>query len=234
MKLDNKSLNIRKAAFLLSVAGLVILTAIGMPAGASEIKVKNVVPENNTTMLLQVPDVRQSTNYSCGASCFQAVVSYWGGTDMGEGQFIELVNTTLGETERKGTTPSGIVEGAEKMGFRAEIRENLTLDDLRDSINKGIPVIVRLQAWKDENQTWEMNASSHYMVVIGIDSKNVYFEDPWILGNRGYIPHDEFIERWHTFSYESPTADKKTNMIHMGIFISGDKPAQNPGFIHVD
>lgn len=95
------------------------------------------------------------------------------------------------------------------MGFRAEIRENLTLDDLRDSINKGIPVIVRLQAWKDENQTWEMNASSHYMVVIGIDSKNVYFEDPWILGNRGYIPHDEFIERWHTFSYESPTADKK-------------------------
>lgn len=67
MKIDNKSLNIRKAAFLLSVAGLVILTAIGMPAGASEIKVKSVVPENNTTMLLQVPDVRQSTNYSCGA-----------------------------------------------------------------------------------------------------------------------------------------------------------------------
>ncbi|WP_440948320.1 C39 family peptidase [Methanosarcina sp. T3] len=213
---------------------MAILIAIGMPAGASEIKVKCVVPENGTTMLLQVPDVRQSTNYSCGASCFQAVVSYWGGKDMGEGQFIELVNTTLGETDRKGTTPSGIVEGAEKMGFRAEIRENLTLDDLRDSINKGVPVIVRLQAWKNADQSWEMNASSHYMVVIGIDSKNVYFEDPWILGNRGYIPHDEFIERWHTFSYASPTADKKTNMIHMGIFISGDKPAQNPGFIHVD
>ncbi|AKB29163.1 hypothetical protein MSSIT_2444 [Methanosarcina siciliae T4/M] len=138
---------------------------------------------------------------------------------MGEGQFIELVNTTLGKTDRKGTTPSGIVEGVEKMGLRAEIRENLTLDDLRDSINKGIPVIVRLQAWKNADQSWEMDASSHYMVVIDIDSKNVYFEDPWILGNRGYIPHDEFIERWHTFSYASPTAAEKTKMIHMGIFI---------------
>ncbi|WP_231589811.1 hypothetical protein [Methanosarcina siciliae] len=77
MKIDNKSLNIRKAAFFLSVDGLVILIAIGMPAGASEVEVKSVVPENNTTMLLQVPDVRQSANYSCGTSCFQAVVSYW-------------------------------------------------------------------------------------------------------------------------------------------------------------
>lgn len=234
MKIDIKSLDIRKAAFFLSVAGLVILITLGMPAGACDKKVKSVVPENDTTMLLQVPDVRQSTNYSCGASCFQAVVRYWGGKDMGEGQLIELLNTTLGETDRKGTTPSCIVREAEKIGFRAEIRENLTLNDLRNSIKKGIPVIVRVQAWKDENQSWEMNKNSHYMVVIGIDSKNVYFEDPWILGNRGYIPHDEFIERWHVFGYESPTANKKTNMIHMGIFISGDKPAQKPDFIHVD
>jgi uncharacterized protein len=205
-----------------------------MPAVTYEENVKSAVPENGTTMLLQVPDVRQSTDYSCGASCFQAVVSYWGGKDIGEGQLIELLNTTLGETDRKGTTPNSIVQEAEKMGFRAEIRENLTLNDLRNSTKKGIQVIVGVQAWKDENQSWEMNANNHYMVVIGVDSKNVYLEDPWILGKRGYIPHDEFIEHWHIFGYESPTANKKRNTIHMGIFIIGDKPVQNPSFIHVD
>jgi len=234
MKITIKSLDIKKVAFFLSLAGLVVLMAAGMSAGACEKKVQNVALENGTTMLLQVPDVRQCTNYSCGAACFQAVMRYWGGEDMGEGQFIELLNTTLGETAHKGTTPNNIVRGAEKMGFRAEIRENLTLDDLKKSIEEGVPVIVEGQAWKDENQSWEMNENGHYMVVIGVDDKNVYLEDPWILGSRGYIPHDEFIERWHDFNYESPTEDKKRRIIHMGIFIRGDKPAENPEFMHVD
>ncbi|WP_269849491.1 C39 family peptidase [Methanosarcina horonobensis] len=71
------------------------------------------------------------------------------------------------------------------MGFRAEVRENLTLDDLKKSIEEGVPVIVEGQAWKEENQTWEMNENGHYMVVIGVDSKNVYLEDPGYLAAEG-------------------------------------------------
>ena len=221
-----KRLNMKKAAFFLSFAGLVVL----MAAGACVEEAQKVVPENGTTILLQVPDVYQSTNYSCGAACFQAVMRYWGGENLREDQFIKLLNTTPEE----GTAPNDIVRVAEKMRFRAEIRENLTLDDLKKSIEEGVPVIVSGQAWKDESQSWETDENGHYMVVIGVDDKNVYLEDPWILGSRGYIPHDEFIDRWHYYNYESPTKDKSRRFIHMGIFIRGDKPAENPEFMHVD
>jgi len=44
-------------------------------------------------------------------------------------------------------------------------------------------VIVNGQAWRDDSgipwaNEWE---DGHYMVVIGLDEKNVYFEDPSIL-----------------------------------------------------
>ena len=45
--------------------------------------------------------------------------------------------------------------------------------------------------------------NGHYMVVIGIDNQNVYFEDPAILGSRGYITDQEFLDRWHDQYTES-------------------------------
>lgn len=33
--------------------------------------------------------------------------------------------------------------------------------------------------------------------MIGYDKDYLYFEDPWILGSIGYIPRNEFLERWH-------------------------------------
>ena len=197
--------------------------------GACAKETQKVVPEKGTIILFQVPDVRQSTDYSCGVSCFQAVIRYWGGEDLREDQLIKFLNTT----PERGTYFTDLVQGAEKMGFRAEMRENLTLDDLKKSIEKGVPVIVNTQAWKLENQSWETDENGHYMVAIGVDNKNVYLEDPSILGSRGYIPHDEFIERWHDYGYD-PTKGKNRRFIRMGIFIRGDKPGENPEFIHVD
>jgi uncharacterized protein len=226
MTIDLKSLDMKKVAFFLSFTGLVLLV---MATGVFAEETQKVVPENGTTLLLQVPDIRQSTDYSCGVSCFQAVMRYWGSEDLREDQYIKLLNIT-----REGADPDDLVRGAEKMGFRAEIRENLTLNDLKKSIENGVPVIVACQAWKYENQSWEDEESGHYMVVIGLDNKNVYLEDPSMLGSRGYIPHKEFIRRWHDYKYESPLKDKVRRLIRTGIFIYGDKPAKNPEFMHVD
>ena len=228
MIINIKRLDIRKTAFFLSLAGLVVLISAGMSTGICEKKVQDVIPENGTTILLQVPDVRQSTNYSCGVACFQAVMRYWGGEDLREDQLIEFLNTTY-----EGADPEDLMQGAEKKGFRVEIRENLTLDDLKKSIEEGIPVIVGAQAWKEENQSWETDDSGHYMVVIGVDNKNVYLEDPSILGSRGYIPRDEFIKRWHDLSGSS-TNEEIRKYVHMGIFIRGERPEKNPEFMHVD
>ncbi|HWQ19668.1 MAG TPA: C39 family peptidase [Methanotrichaceae archaeon] len=185
-------------------------------------------PENGTTILLQVPDVRQSTNYSCGAACFQAVMRYWEGEDLREGQLMELLNTTPVDA----TDPDDMVRVAEKMGLEAEIRENLTLDDLKNSVQEGVPVIVAAQAWKYENDSWEDYENGHYMVVIGVDDRNVYLEDPSILGSRGYISRDEFVRRWHDYRDES-LSNKAREFMYPGIFIRGDRPAENPQFMYV-
>lgn len=228
MEITIKNLDIRKTVFFLSLFSLVVLMSAGITTGLCEKKAQDIVPENGTTILLQVPDVRQSTNYSCGVACFQAVIRYWGGEDLREDQLIKYLNITS-----EGADPEDLIQGAEKKGFQAEIRENLTLDDLKKSIEQGVPVIIGAQAWKEKNKFWETDDSGHYMVVIGIDNKNVYLEDPSILGSRGYISHEEFIVRWHDQSRDSKHK-KIREYVHMGIFIRGEKPAKNPKFMHVD
>jgi predicted double-glycine peptidase len=190
-------------------------------------------PSNDTlkTILFSVPDVRQSTNYSCGATAFQAVLNYWGGEDLREGVLLDKLNATL----QRGTSPDDIVRVARDMGFEAELREDLTLEDLEASINAAVPVIVMAQAWRDEETSWADDwEDGHYMVVIGLDEKNIYFEDPSLLGSRGYIPRQEFVERWHDYRYELPTYNTTRKYISAGIFIQGEKPAKHSLFMRVD
>lgn len=174
--------------------------------------------------LLPVPDTRQSTIYSCGAAALQAVLMYWG-VEYREDELMEM----LGTDPEQGTHPESIVRVARELGFEAELREGMTLEDLSRLVGEGVPVIVDCQAWREGDQppwrdTWE---DGHYMVVIGIDSENVYFEDPSALGSRGFIPRDEFLERWH--DYEAGGRQ----FLQAGIVIRGARPEPPPAFIYV-
>lgn len=174
--------------------------------------------------LLAVPDTRQSVDYSCGASALQAVLMYYGDEYM-ESTLMEMLKTT-----KNGTNPRDIVQVADELGYNVSLREKLTIDDLQVSVKEGVPVIVSGQAWRDGedlNKPWkDVWDSGHYMVVIGVDEKNVYFEDPSLLGSRGVIQREEFMERWHDLD------EKKYHQ--MGIFIKGRKPLPPPAFIHID
>ena len=98
------------------------------------------------------------------------------------------------------------------------MQTNLTLTDLEQFNANGTPVIIAGQAWRDpeeENRSWDtLWDDGHYMVVIGLDKDNVYFEDPSLLGSRGYIPRQEFLSRWHDYegvcqtSISDPNATK--------------------------
>jgi uncharacterized protein YvpB len=49
---------------------------------------------------------------------------------------------------------------------------------------------VLIQAWKDENDTTPYPndfEDGHYVVAIGYDKKNFFFEDPWIHGSLTYM-----------------------------------------------
>lgn len=190
-------------------------------------------PEPDTIILNSVPEVIQSTRYSCGASSLQAVLRYWG-VCIEERELMDLLETS----KDRGTTPEKIVNVAISYGLEASLQEQTTIEDLKRSIENRIPVIIIAQAWngyendgiwvKIRPERWEeVWGDGHYMVVIGVDCRNVYFEDPALLGTRGVIPIDEFLSRWH-FSREGETPDEQMRIyIHPAIIISGSKPASH-------
>jgi predicted double-glycine peptidase len=176
-------------------------------------------------LLSGVPDVRQSTGYSCGAAALQAVLAYWG-TSEREDRLIARLRTTPDQ----GTHPDDIVRVARELGLEAELRENLALSDLETALARGATVIVDLQAWRESPEPpWaERWDDGHYMVLLGIDRENLYFEDPSLLGSRGFIPVPEFLDRWHDYEGEAPRDASDRTYVRMAIFVHGAAPAPPP------
>jgi uncharacterized protein YvpB len=72
----------------------------------------------------------------------------------------------------------------------------MNINDLKKWLKQKRAVIVCLQARgsKEEQDRLELG---HYMVAIGYDSDNMYFEDPYqSKGYRGCIPIEDFLKRW--------------------------------------
>ena len=169
-----------------------------------------------------VPDVRQSTGYTCGAAALQAVLAYWGTAER-----EDRLAARLHSTPEAGTHPLDILRVAREFGLSAELREGLDLADLERALAGGTTVIVDLQAWRERadvpwTETWD---DGHYMVLLAMDAGNLYFEDPSLLGARGTIPRAEFIDRWHDYEGDPPLDTTDRTYVRMAIFIKGGRPA---------
>jgi uncharacterized protein YvpB len=76
----------------------------------------------------------------------------------------------------------------------------MTVSSLTGVLSTGRPVIVLIQAWKDEDDLtpYEYDfEDGHYVVAIGFDNDYIYFEDPWIHGSITYMSKGELSDRWH-------------------------------------
>lgn len=171
------------------------------------------------TLLEAVPDVVQTTDYSCGPSSLVAVLAYYGITQRESKVILEAkTNPEIG-AERE-----DLAEVAESYGLTATVRDGLHLADLERELSQGFPVIILNQSWTDALTTnWKDNwEDGHYLVVIGMDAASVYVEDPLLDGVRGYIPRREFVERWHDWTLDERPAHGQAILIH------GVPPARTP------
>ena len=174
--------------------------------------------------MLAFPDLRQFSNYDCGANAIQSVLAYYG-LNVREDRIVKIA----GSTAKIGTEPEGFEKVARKFGFSYKI-EQITVSDLKKSIDNKQPIILLLQAYPDKKgvnlaKTW---CTGHYAVVIGYDSKRIYFEDPSSMC-RTYLSYKELDKRWH----DKDTFGKKFE--HVGIIFAGKKPKYNPAkAVHMD
>lgn len=216
-------------------AGFIVGRASALSSGppfAADRAAVPAAPDPTLPFLSSVPDVRQSTGYTCGAAALQAVLAHWGIYEREDRLAAEL-----GSTPEAGTHPADIVRIARRHGLEAELREGLEIADLEAALASGTTVIVDLQAWRERSdipwaETWD---DGHYMVLLATDRENLYFEDPSLLGARGFIPRTEFLDRWHDYEGQPPLDASDRTYIRMAIFIRGEGPvAVRPPFTKVD
>ena len=175
---------------------------------------------------------RQSTEYTCGPSALQAVLRYWG-RDVAEDEIARLAGTT----SEVGTFPEDLARSAKALGFKVEVKEGLTLDEVQKFTAAGHPMIALAQVWlsakgmgsKSVEDEWD---SGHYIVVLGVDKDYVYFQDPYVLMSKAFLPRKVFEAHWHQAMGGDLANQPK--LMHVGIFVRGKKPAKTEAASKVD
>lgn len=160
--------------------------------------IKNIIseikdePEIKPT-LLDVPHFLQSDDSTCGPASLRMVFAYYG-VDRSE----QSISQACKHTYELGCQGEDMVCAAEMFGFDAFIKNNSTVRELREYVNRGIPVIV----------DWFCGdpPEGHSSVVIGVSNKNVYILDPWLEEMR-VVAIEDFRRCWFDFRETPITPD---------------------------
>ena len=181
--------------------------------------------------LIDFPELRQTYNYDCGVTSLQQVLCYYG-IEIRESVILEEAKEIDAGICDKGMKLLAVKEYAEKKGLKAEIKENLTPAELITYIDNKFPVIVLLQAWRDEQspKNWSDDyLDGHYVVAIGYTKEKIIFEDPSSF-NRTFLSFEELAERWH----DSSDDDETKRIYGVGIIISGVPKFKSNAIKHMD
>jgi len=149
-------------------------------------------PENGPHIKVQLPAVRQSHNYDCGAAALRSVCEHFKVGPEKEADFIKACKTS----KKNGTRPSDIIRCAEQFGLNTRAKSGMTFQEMRSFLDMQRPIICCIQAYGTEKGYKDLE-SGHYVVAIGYDGNHIYFEDPSMKGSRGMLPYKEFAKRWH-------------------------------------
>ena len=196
------------------------------------------IPCETPRVLDWVSDIRQRDHFSCGAACAMAV-----GQPMQIGpKTLEEWKHALGTDVEESTKPQAIVGYFRFQGCRVVGQHGMTIQNLRDAIQSGMPVIVPVQDYGPEVPAKATFDYGHYLVVIGvIDAGDGYVlcqdpsEDNVVAGSdsgelsktgsvqkpgRIVISQADFLKIWHDEDAEG------NKYIRYGIAI-GEPPTTN-------
>ncbi len=132
--------------------------------------------------MLDIKPFEQKPGY-CGPASLKMVLSYFG-VDKSEEELARLSNCS----KSKGVETKSLLSAAKKLGFKGFVKDFSDVKDIKKFLNKKIPVIV----------DWFSVDDGHYSVVVGMDRKNVYLQDPE-LGRLKVIKIKDFKTVWFDF-----------------------------------
>jgi hypothetical protein len=143
----------------------------------------------------------QETLYSdmCGPASLKMVLDYYG-VEKTEKELAELTGMVSGF----GVDEDGIRRAAESLGFQVDIKNECNFDNISNWLEKGVPMIIDWFTRGRADYPDSEVADGHYSVVVGLDDKNIYIQDPEI-GSLRTIARDDFYRVWFDFKGEHIT-----------------------------
>jgi ABC-type bacteriocin/lantibiotic exporter with double-glycine peptidase domain len=171
-----------------------------------------LVENRDIIKILDLPKTRQAENWTCGANVVQKICEYYG-EDYREMDLVKMLKST----PSNGTDLQPMIDFLVKANFKVDVREHMTIAEVKKYIDKDIPVILMIQAWVKNPSEYKGWSNGHYTVCIGYTKDELLFADP-SLYDIGYIPNNKLLERWHDLD----VGEKK--YYQLGIAVYGKKP----------
>jgi len=132
-------------------------------------------------MLLDLPDIRQSSDFDCGAATTNCVFTYLG-YNKPRKFFLQM----LGTNEMNGTDPRTLEAQIRREGYKV-LSGDMAIEDLRSQANQGRPVILLVT----------LHGGGHYITSRGVQRGRVHYQDP-SCGPQS-MKVNEFKERWNDY-----------------------------------
>jgi predicted double-glycine peptidase len=164
---------------------------------------------------VRVPQVIQTTNYTCGPAALKAALAALGVTAT-EDKLAELALTTAAG----GTNASGLAEAAEEFGVTATVYEDGTLEELAHALDAGCVALCCVQVYYDLND-YLIDDSSHWVVPVAVKVVEdvVRMMDPTVENAHSTATLSEFEQRWHCL-------DSGKEVIGLCVVLEGEAPAR--------
>lgn len=151
-------------------------------------------------MKLEVSYFKQEKSTTCGPACIRMVLDY-NGIRLSEKELEDIF-----ETSWLGNTCEELASGIEKFGFLSEVVENFTLESLKETLKKGMPIIALL----DPAVLYGgLQGFGHFVIIIGLEENVIYYHDP-DMGIEFAKDVQSFFTAWEKFSSKGVTIWKST------------------------
>ena len=137
------------------------------------------------------PIVKQNDTFSCGVCALKSVLIYYN-------LYVEdkMLYERLKVDKLYGTNTSEVIKFCEDF-FDVNVYENIDIDFLRKKVKEGYPIITLLQAYNDNDNYKDEWECGHFVVIIGIDTMNIYVMDPSTDDSYKFLSIKDLLERWH-------------------------------------
>ena len=151
----------------------------------------------------QVPPGQWAATNNCGQTATLMVMSYWKGSEPTEQDIKDIddwlfvkYGDPINNYNGSATNTTKLLAVAKEYGkfTNSYTDSGWTLNDLKESINRGYPIIAAITASYLSNRGYNY-AGGHFVVVIGYTASHIICNDPGTnSGEQKYYSNDEFAQ----------------------------------------